>query len=180
MLIPMSALTPANKIKPGNTIGFELQIDTGTNVFYTWACQDPKARVSMQPNLWGEALLAGADARIELLDARKKSALTFRPGEPLTVRVTDADLNLNPSKKVGLSVTLRSRSGDVRLLPLAESPYGSGVFIGTIPTRISTGVRTDRVFEVLAGEDIQVEYRDLLTADGRRDAPVSATFKAAR
>ena len=57
-LIPMSALRQGD-LKPGRVIGFELQIDTGTNVFYHWTNDDANVRSSETPRSWGEAILGG-------------------------------------------------------------------------------------------------------------------------
>lgn len=58
LLIPKAALRHAD-FKPGTTIGFELQIDTGTNVYGFWLNDDPRVHVSTSPHLWGEAVLGG-------------------------------------------------------------------------------------------------------------------------
>src|SRR5205823_8441464 len=81
-LIPRSALRDAD-LKAGETFGFEVQIDSGTNLFYFWACDNRLVRASMRPDLWGEVLLGGADAKIELLDAQQKPATSFVPGKPM-------------------------------------------------------------------------------------------------
>jgi hypothetical protein len=60
MLIPTAVLRQA-ELKPGTVLGFELQIDTGTNIFYYWACDNPLVKVSMHPDFWGEITL-GAPA----------------------------------------------------------------------------------------------------------------------
>jgi hypothetical protein len=59
LLIPKAALRHA-EFKAGTTIGFELQIDTGTNVYGFWLNDDPRVHVSTSPHLWGEAVLGGA------------------------------------------------------------------------------------------------------------------------
>jgi hypothetical protein len=178
LLIPRLALRQG-EFKPGNTFGFELQLDTGTNVFYHWACEDPSVRVSMHPNRWGEVLLGGADAIIEVLDSGNKPTKSFVPGQPLTVRLTDLDLILALAKTAPAPrVTLKSKSGDVKTLVLKETAPKSGVYVGSMPTRLSTGVRTEKIFEVEAGESVVIEYVDPFRANGERDVPVQWQFLA--
>ena len=86
----------------------------------------------MRPDQWGEILFAGSDARVELLAADNKPAKSFTPGKPLTIRVTDADVSLDLANRDKLSVTLRSRSGDVKTVALKETKVNSGIFVGTV------------------------------------------------
>jgi hypothetical protein len=176
-LIPKSSLRQG-EIRPGTLFGFELQVDTGTNVYYYWASDDPFMQASMHPDLWGEVLLAGSDATIEVLDAAGKPSHTFVPGRPLTVRVTDADVDLDPGGKDALVVTLRSRGGDLKKVPLRETGPDSGVFVGSIATRPSDGVRREDVFDVLDGDEVSVEYVDRWRGNGDRNVTVRTSVKA--
>ena len=124
-----------------------------------------------------KVVLGGADAVLELLDGAKKPTRSFVVGQPLTVRVTDADVNLGGAKKGKTTVTLRSASGDVKALALEETAPGSGVFVGSMPTRLRKG-GAEKAFEVLEGENIVVEYLDALRSNGRRNVLLQAQFKA--
>jgi hypothetical protein len=176
-LIPKAALRQA-EIRPGNRFGFELQIDTGTNVYYYWASDDPFLQASLHPNLWGEVLFAGADAAVEVLDAAGRPSPSFVPGTPLTVRVTDPDVDLDPEHAGPLVVTLRSRGGDLKKLALQETGPESGVFVGTIATRLGNGPREDGIFDVSDGDEVSVEYVDRWRSNGDRDVTVRAGVKA--
>ncbi|MSQ95149.1 MAG: hypothetical protein EXR98_11420 [Gemmataceae bacterium] len=177
LLIPKSALRHGD-LKPGQILGFELQIDTGTNLFYFWANDNPQIRVSTNPDAWGEVGLAGTDARIEVLDAGNKPVQTFVPGKPITVRVTDADMNLDRMNKEKINVTLLSKSGDRKTLLLEETGPNTGVFVGSMATRLSIGKREEKVLEVLAGESQVVEYLDLIRANSGRNVLLRAEFAA--
>jgi hypothetical protein len=178
LLIPKSILREGD-LKPGGTIGFELQIDTGTPIYYFWACDQPGRRVSTHPSLWGEAFLAGTDARVEPIDDAMKPSKSFVPGKPLHVRVTDLDMNLDPAKKDQVAVTVRSRSEDVKTLTLEETSPDSGVFVGSLATRVATGVIVPNILEVVSGEDVAIEYVDAGRANGERNGKVQASVRAA-
>lgn len=165
LLIPRSALRHG-EIKPGQIFGFELQIDTGTNIYYFWANDDPRVHVSTSPGLWGEAIFGGTDAIVEALDEPKKPIRTVVAGQPLAVRVTDPDRNFNPTVKEKIDVTLVSKSGDRKRLALEETEPNSGIFIGSLATRL--GKRDPDSLEVLAGESLIVEYIDPIRANGDR------------
>lgn len=175
ILIPKSALRRAD-IKPGQLFGFELQVDTGTNIYYHWANNDPLIRISTRPNLWGDVLFAGTDAVVDVVGADKKPIKTIAPGQPLTIRVGDADRNLDPANKEKVNVTVVSRSGDRKSIVLEETEANSGIFVGSMVTRLNTGKREETVFEILADDTISLEYLDLFRADGERDRLLRATL----
>ncbi len=174
MLIPYAALRQ-NEVKPGAKIGFELQLDTGTNVYYFWACDDPNLRVSMHPHAWGEVLLAGADAKLELLGTDGRPSAKAVPGAPLTVYLTDPDLALDPAKPLP-SVTVRTRAGAERTIALRETAPASGVYVGTIATKPAPGLRAANLLELATGDTVAVEYVEPLRASGDRDRVLRAEF----
>ncbi|MBI1831689.1 MAG: hypothetical protein HYR84_09590 [Planctomycetes bacterium] len=174
ILIPKSELRHGD-LKPGQLLGFELQIDTGTNIYYFWASDDPLVRVSTNPSLWGDVMLAGTDATVEVLGVGKKVAKTVNPGQPLTIRVNDLDRNLDSAKKEHVNVTLVSRSGDRKTVLLEETGADTGVFEGSIATRLRTGKREDRVLEVLADDMIAIEYLDTFRGKSERNVLVRSS-----
>lgn len=164
------------EIRPGVVFGFELQIDTGTNIFYQWANHNPLVQISTNPSVWGEILFAGSDGKVELLDAAGKPATQLTPGTPLTVRVRDADVNLDPAKKESLALTLITRGGRKPMI-LAETEPNSGVFQGVMPTRLATRRPEDGVLELAADETVTVDYIDRLRSDGSRNVTVRAAIR---
>jgi hypothetical protein len=151
-------------------------VDTGTNIYYHWANNDPLIRISTRPNLWGDVLFAGTDAVVDVVGADKKPIKTIAPGQPLTIRVGDADRNLDPANKEKVNVTVVSRSGDRKSIVLEETEANSGIFVGSMVTRLNTGKREETVFEILADDTISLEYLDLFRADGERDRLLRATL----
>jgi hypothetical protein len=175
ILIPQAALRHGD-MKPGQIFGFELQIDTGTNIYYHWANDDPNLRVSTSPFAWGEAIFGGTDAAIELLGADKSPAKALTPGEPLTLRIADADRNANPEKKESIEINVITKSGGRKVLKLEETETNSGIFVGSIATRLNTGKREPSILEIQAGESIVIEYMDPLRANGDRNVVQQLQF----
>lgn len=176
MLIPKSILR-RGEIKPGGIIGFNLQIDTGTNVYYFWSSA-VQVQVSLLPETWGDIQFLGSDAKIELITrdgAKTQPAIV--PGEPVHIRVTDPDMNLDDRVKDKISVTLRAASGDTETLILEETGPSTGVFTGSIGSRLNIGSRQPGVFEVFEGETAVIEYIDQARAFGERNLPIEATFR---
>ncbi|MBI2805679.1 MAG: hypothetical protein HYX68_11935 [Planctomycetes bacterium] len=179
LLIPKSALR-FGAVKPGQRFGFELQIDTGTNIFYFWANDNPRTHVSMAPNAWGEIQFAGTDAGVEVLGPGKLAAKTIVAGQPLLIRVTDLDRNLEPLRREKVDVQVTTKSGERTTVLLTESTPNSGVFLGAVRTRLKTGRRMPNVLDVVPGETLTVEFLDLHRADGQinRIVRTDVTVKA--
>lgn len=152
LLIPTAALRQA-EFKPGKVFGLELQLATGTSTYYTWACADPLVFIDMHPDFWGDAILAGADARLELLAGNQ-------------VRVTDLDRNTDPRRRETIDVSWRQRGQEERKLRLMETAADTGIFVGTLPRPGSV--------------EVLVEYLDPLSGTGATDVPVRATFPAGK
>lgn len=171
MLIPRASLRDFD-LKPGMTIGFELQLDTGTNTFYFWA-NERAGRISVYPRLWGEAFLAGADGLVETLDAAKKPQAKFRPGETLHLRLTDQDVSVDGTRKA--SITLRATSGDSKVIALDESM--PGVFTGSLPMRTREMPQPKDALVVMDGDTIEIDYLDAIRSDGARNVLVQQRVK---
>ena len=173
MLIPKQVLRKGD-IEPGRILGFNLQIDTGSGLYYFWTC-DPKLRPSLYPASWGDVLLLGSDGRIEITDKEGESQSSIVPGEPLFVRVTDPDMDLNKAVKDKISVTARTTGGDTETLILEETKPDSGVFKGSLATTLAIGtVQADRL-QIFEGESVSVEYIDQARAYGEHNVPLQTT-----
>jgi hypothetical protein len=74
---------------------------------------------------------------IEFIDASGRSTAELLPGGPVRVRVTSSGDNANPSQIETLPVQLASRyAADQETLQLTETGTATGVFEGTIPSRV--------------------------------------------
>jgi hypothetical protein len=98
-------------------------------------------------------------------------------GEPAFIRLTDGDQNRNDTVRDTVEVTVRSVAGDVERLRLTETGVDTGVFVGHVPTAVSTVVPNDCVLQVRRDESITVSYADPLTpADTAADTALVDPF----
>ncbi len=167
-LIPRSALRE-NDIRPGVVVALEVQVDTGTNIYYFWANDNPAIHVSTTPSAWGEVILGGTDARLEWLDAKLQPVKSLTLGDDLTIRVTDRDPNFDGNVKGKLSISLRAASGDVKTVVLNETAADSGVNVGTIGTTAKKTPRNTDKLEITPADVISLEYLDQVRANGDRN-----------
>lgn len=173
VLIPWQYIRKG-KWEPGRIIGFNLQIDTGTDIYYYWTCAK-RIMSSMKPDTWGDMQLLGSDAIVSLVDANGKPVQpSVTPGQPIRVQVEDPDMNLSDQKQEKVSLTLRTASGQSKVLILEEDPKHPGRFYGSIGTRLSIGSRTGPWLEIFEGEKVTAEYIDQVRSYGERNVPVHA------
>jgi hypothetical protein len=178
MLVPKSLLG-ANDFKPGQILGFHMQIDAGgDSSCYYYRKPQKKIVPSQRPDIWGDLLLLGTDARIELLDAQGDRLSAVWPGKPFTVRVADFDCNDDNTKREAIAATVRTSSGLREFMVLRETAGNSGVFEATLPTRLSTGVPIPGVLDLMPCEQITIEYLDQVRAFGERDVRLKALLGA--
>ncbi|MEA3273805.1 MAG: choice-of-anchor F family protein [Pseudomonadota bacterium] len=93
----------------------------------------------------------------------------FLIGDALTVRVGDADMNLDPNAVDSLAVQATSSSGLNEAVILTEEGEDRGVFVAGLPASFSN---------VQAGTDVTVTYIDLDDGLGGTNVPVTATSTA--
>jgi uncharacterized repeat protein (TIGR01451 family) len=82
-------------------------------------------------------------------------------GEPLFLRLTDADQNLDSGTAQSALVTITSlTTGDQEVVRLYENGPDTGVFMGWIPTTASPSVPGDCVIGTAVGDEINGRYVD--------------------
>lgn len=91
-------------------------------------------------------------------------------GEPLFVQVNDADQDRDGTAIDVIDVTVRSASGDVEALRLAETSINSGVFLGYIQTATSAPAAGDCVLQVSRDSELTSAYVDPLDSNDRAQA----------
>lgn len=173
MLIPHSHLR-GGKLVAGRTIGFNLRIDNG-NDLYWYFTHTPKLATNYHPESWGDALLLGTDGLIELISESGETRSAIVPGQPLRVRVRDIDADADSAKVERTFITVRTDSGELENILLEETNANSGVFEGSIATRLNTGDSVTGVLSVFEGEGATIEYLDRVRAYGERDVRVKKT-----
>ncbi|MCE9533329.1 MAG: hypothetical protein K8T89_19715, partial [Planctomycetes bacterium] len=177
MLIP-NELLHGGGITPGRTIGFNLQLDTGTDMYWYFAAEK-KLFMNQRPDTWGDLLPLGADATIELLDTDGNAINSIVAGRPFRLRIKDPDAKLGSQGPANLAVTLRTASGRRELISLEEMDVGTGIFEASIRTRLTTGDSSLGILELFEGDELAIEYVDRLRAFGERDVILSAKFHVA-
>ncbi|MEM7292315.1 MAG: OmpA family protein [Pseudomonadota bacterium] len=91
-----------------------------------------------------------------------------RPGDTLTITVTDADLNQNPGLVETVSVTVvNTTTGEIEQIVLVETGPDTGVFVAMLPTTSGTGgPNNDGTLNTRSGDSLSVSYNDQLDANG--------------
>lgn len=89
----------------------------------------------------------------------------FHAGEPIFIRVTDLDQNLNSSVAETIIVIITDpKTGDSETLRLTESGVNTGIFIGYLHTASAFGGANNGILSVSEASSIQAKYTD--TVDG--------------
>jgi hypothetical protein len=173
--------------QPGRIIGVNLSICTGTPLYYYWAGTSA-VRTSEHPDTWGDLLLAGCDGKLEVVDKlstelkageTSKPSATLAIGDPLKIRITDADMNLSDKRRDKLAVTVKARgSGEVKVVTLEETGEKTGIFEGAIRTNLNLGDTDPKTLALFEGEAVDVIYLDQARANGARNVEVKLTLKS--
>ena len=86
---------------------------------------------------------------------------TFNSGEPLFIRLADADQNLDFQQIDVVDVLVSSPTGgDSETIRLAETGLDTGVFAGYVPTAGGVATTEDCVLQVASGSSVLVSYTD--------------------
>ncbi|MGA9162955.1 MAG: hypothetical protein WBZ31_00745, partial [Thiobacillus sp.] len=91
---------------------------------------------------------------------RLVSASLFSAGDPVFIRVTDPDQNLNPAAPETISVTVTTASGDSETLTLTETGNSTGVFTGYIQSSSSATTANNCTLEFSANQTLDASYTD--------------------
>ena len=106
------------------------------------------------------------------------AAVGYQPGEPLFVRITDSDqdLDFGLSETVFLTLTV-SGSSEEEIIELTETGVNTGVFTGFIQTSGNPSTLYDGTLDVTTGSVITATYVDI--SDGADTATVTALVTSA-
>lgn len=89
------------------------------------------------------------------------SAEVYHVGEPIFIRLTDLDQNLDPLMAETILVRVRSiQTGDAEWLRLTEMGTDSGVFLGYLPSTGGTAVGGEGMLSVTEASQLSVDYTD--------------------
>jgi hypothetical protein len=183
--IPIERVRDADLV-PGKIVGFNITVETGTKMHYYWS-GSKVVGTSVHPDTWGDVLLGGSDGVVEFPakltaeagpDAAKKTVKAFVVGEPLRIRVTDRDMNLNDKVKDKISVTVRNARGDQEIAILEETGPATGIFEGSVRTALALGERVPGILSVYEGESVSAIYVDQARANGARNTEIISKITA--
>lgn len=128
-----------------------------------------------------QPVVPGTGAPIDLSVAVPliKSAL-FHAGEPIFIRLTDLDQNLDPNVAETVLVTVSDpKTGDSEAVKLTESGTNSGIFIGYILTTSAAATSTNNsgILHVSEANPINARYVDIVDGtDSSADAALVDPF----
>jgi uncharacterized repeat protein (TIGR01451 family) len=88
------------------------------------------------------------------------AAQQYAIGEPVLVRVTDYNRNLDPNVAETVNTTITSSTGDSETLLLTETGLSTGVFVGYIQSTGGTVVQHDCYLNVSADVKLTASYVD--------------------
>jgi hypothetical protein len=160
---------------PGKTIGFNFSINDGEDVYIRWVTNMGE-NVSIRPNLWGDLLLMGTDARI--LCAPEKS---ISAGQNLKITVVDPDMNFHPRTREKVWVTVKSRlTGDALPVCLGETGENSPVFSDSVGTVFGSGPVEEGRLSVRPADTLEVFYLDQYGSGGKKRTPLTARVLTGR
>ncbi|MEX2207314.1 MAG: carboxypeptidase-like regulatory domain-containing protein [Myxococcota bacterium] len=110
------------------------------------------------PTAYGGGVINLANVELELTSS-------YHPGEPVFVRLVDADQNLNPALAESVRVALATPSvADVEQLELFETGVNTGIFVGYVPTSAPPAPANDCVLAAPSGQTIAGSYTDASNA----------------
>jgi len=172
--IPPNMIADAD-LAAGRILGFNAYVNTMGGTDWYWSAGD-SVSTSVQPDTWGDLLLAGSDAKIEVLSGREdQTKRVMMVGEPLRLRVTDGDMDLNPTTRDKVMVTLKGGRNGQQLAVLEETGDNTSIFEGAVTTALALDEPVPAVLGVYEGERVDVIYVDQARANGAREAQLSTT-----
>ncbi len=102
---------------------------------------------------------------INLASAELITTPSYHPGEPVFVRLVDADQNRNSTLVESVLVALTAPSaGDAEQLQLFETGIATGIFVGYVPSAAPPSSSNDCVLAAPAGQTIASSYTDAFDA----------------
>ena len=108
----------------------------------------------------------------------------YSNGDPLFVRVTDYDQNVNASAPDTITITLTAPTGDSETLTLTETGNSTGVFIGYLQSTGVAATTGNCVLSIAGNQQITASYTDPLdtiteVADAALVDPFGVLFDSA-
>jgi hypothetical protein len=173
--LPAERLLDAD-FAPGRIIGLNAYVSTKSGTDWYWSA-GKTAGTYAQPDTWGDLLLSGSDAKIELADQPAGKPALIIPGQALRLKITDGDMDLSSTVRDKIMVTLKPAHGGQQLMICEETGPATGVFTGAISTALSVGDDQPGTLGVYEGESVDAVYLDQARANGARNADVHLSLR---
>lgn len=131
-----------------------------------------------------DPLLAGGQVVDPAVPQSVSAAPAYNLGEPMFVRLTDSDQNLDfQALDTAVVTVVHDPSGDTEILRLTETGPDTGVFAGYVPSAQAAGTSGNCVLEGSANTSARVSYTDPSDASDAATAaallsPVSIVFES--
>ncbi|MGB8692483.1 MAG: OmpA family protein [Steroidobacteraceae bacterium] len=122
-------------------------------------CRNAGSYTTLAPPVLLDGTILG-NAQSTPLDATS----TVHGGEPLFIRLIDADQNRNPALRDTIDLQITTAIGDTEVLRLTETGPDSGEFVGYIATATTTAAPGDCTLQVARNETLAVSYSDPVNA----------------
>ncbi len=164
---------------PGEYLAMNFSINRGDiNNELQWSAS--KAVQSWnRPDTWGDVLLLGSDAGVRALDADGSPCTRVVAGQPLTVEVTDHDMNMDPAVEERVLAEVTPAGGEPVLMVLRETGPDTGVFRGSVNTALWLDSPAPNTVGVHPGSTLEVGYDDPRGAYGESHRHVGITLPVA-
>ncbi|MHB8828971.1 MAG: DUF7507 domain-containing protein [Syntrophales bacterium] len=106
---------------------------------------------------------ARTPGEVVFVDALWQPAYGYMSGDTVYIKVTDRDQNSDPAVAETVKVALtHAESGDAETIVLTETAPDTGIFRGSIVSKITPPVPGDGVISVSANSRLRVTYTDIL------------------
>ncbi|MFK8013982.1 MAG: hypothetical protein AB8G17_00905, partial [Gammaproteobacteria bacterium] len=115
------------------------------------------------------ATIANDDTLLTGVDGTVTASTEIRPGESVTITVTDNDLNTIAGVVERIVVSIEnSRTGETEQVELTETGVNTGEFSGSIATAdgVAADVNNNQTLNVVLGDSLTVTYADQIDAVG--------------
>jgi len=175
--LPAERLLDAD-FAPGRIVGFNAYVSTKSSTDWYWSA-GKDAGTYGQPDTWGDLLLAGSDAKVELAERSAPTPALLLPGKPVQLRVVDGDMDLSSARRDKVMVTMRPAHGGQHVVVLEETGPATGIFEGSTSTALALGDDQPGVLAVYEGERVDACYLDQARANGARNAEVRLQLRFA-
>ena len=111
--------------------------------------------------LYPKHVLSQTTGVLKFTDAAGANTLNYPAGQPIYLRLTDSDRNLNPAAIDQVNLLLASQSETAgETIALTETAANSGIFNGSINTQAAAAVANDGLLQVTKGDKLTATWND--------------------